>query len=113
MVSFALPLASYFIATRDLDRAFRSMCDLVIRSTKEKSVELTYFSASTFCWNLLQTNILITRYCQLKDKKLLYFEEIYSGKGSYPDFESFSQRENLETLFDYLKSLAEDKICEQ
>lgn len=105
-VSLALPSASFHIATRDLDRAFRSMADLVIRSTPDQPHDMVFFIASRFCRTLLESNTLITRYCQMNDKPLLHFEDMYKSKGAYPNLESFALRDRLEDVFGQLARLA-------
>ena len=98
-VGLALTSSSYRIATRSLDRAFRSMADLVIRSTTGETVEMVHQITGRFCRTQLESNILITRYGEMTGKPLFYFEDLYKSKGSYPHFEAFPQREELEQLF--------------
>jgi hypothetical protein len=98
-VSLALTSSCFRIVTRDLDRAFRSMADLVIRSTLSETAEMVYQITSRFCRTQLESNVLITRYSEMTGKPLFCFEDIYKSKGSYPHFESFAQRERLEKLF--------------
>ena len=108
-VSLALPSSSFRIATRNLDRAFRSMADLVIRSTAGEPTDMVFFIAARFCWTLLESNTLITRYCEMTGKPLVYFEDLYTSKGAYPNFDSFAQRDRLEHLFAHLGTLAEEQ----
>lgn len=108
-VSLALPSSSFRIATRNLDRAFRSMADLVIRSTTGEPQDMVFFIAARFCWTLLESNTLITRYCEMNGKSLLYFEDLYKSKGSYPNLDSFEQRDRLEQLFAYLGKLGKEQ----
>lgn len=109
-VGLALTSSSFRIATRNLDRAFRSMADLVIRSTTGETVETVYHIVSRFCGTQLESNILITRYSEMTGKPLFYFEDIYKSKGSYPYFESFPQRERLEQLFTQLIQIQTEKL---
>jgi len=108
-VSLALTSSSFRIATRNLDRAFRSMADLVIRSMADEPAEMVFFVAARFCWTLLESNTLITRYCETSGKPLLYFEDLYKSKGAYPNLDAFSQRERLEQLFAYLGTLTDGR----
>ena len=108
-VSLALPSSSFRIATRNLDRAFRSMADLVIRSTPAETPEMVYLIAARFCRTQLESNILITRYSEMTGKPLIYYEDLYKSKGSYPNFESFSQRGRLEHLFAQLIQVETEK----
>lgn len=82
-VSLALPSSSFRIATRKLERAFRSMADLVIRSTPAESPEMVYLIAARFCRTQLESNVLITRYSQMTGKPLVYCEDLYTSKGSF------------------------------
>lgn len=105
-VSLALTSASFHIATRNLDRAFRSMADLVIRSTAGEPTDMVCFIAARFCRTLLESNTLITRYCEMTGKPLLYFEDLYTSKGVYPNLDAFAQRDRLEQVFLQLAALA-------
>ena len=105
-VSLALPWSSFRIATRDLDRGFRSMADLVIRSMAGEDPDTVFFIAARFCWTLLESNTLITRYCELTGKPLVIYEDHYTSKGVYPNFDAFAQRDRLEQLFVHLGMLA-------
>lgn len=105
-VSLALPSSSFRIATRKLDRAFRSMADLVIRSTAGENPDMVFFIAARFCRTLLESNTLITRYCELTGKPLVIYEDRYTSKGVYPNFDSFVQRDRLEQVFVQLGKLA-------
>ena len=108
-VSLALPSSSFRIATRNLDRAFRSMADLVIRSTAGEDPNMVFFIAARFCRTQLESNTLITRYCEMTGKPLVYYEDLYTSKGTYPNFESFVQRDRLEQVFVQLGKLAEGR----
>jgi hypothetical protein len=105
-VSLALPSSSFRIATRNLDRAFRSMADLVIRSTAGEPADMVFFIAARFCRTQLESNTLITRYCEMTGKPLVYFEDLYKSKGDYPSFDAFAQRDRLEQLFAQLGQMA-------
>jgi hypothetical protein len=105
-VSLALPSSSFRVATRNLDRAFRSMADLVIRSTADEDPQMVFFIAARFCRTLLESNTLITRYCELTGKPLVIYEEHYTSKGLYPNFDAFVQRDRLEQVFAHLQTLA-------
>jgi hypothetical protein len=107
-VSLALPSSSFRIATRNLDRAFRSMADLVIRSTAGEDPQMVFFIAARFCRTLLESNTLITRYCELTGKPLVIYEDHYTSKGVYPNFDAFVQRDRLEQVFVQLSKLAEN-----
>jgi hypothetical protein len=111
-VSLALPLSSFRIATRNMNRAFRSMADLVIRSTRGEAPDVAYLIAARFCRNQLMSNILITRYSQMTGKPLLYYEDLYKSKGSYPHFEAFPQRDKLELLFTQLVKIEGERLEE-
>ena len=104
-VSLALTSASFHIATRHLDRAFRSMADLVIRSTAGEPADMVFFIAARFCRTLLESNTLITRYCEMTGKPLLYFEDLYTSKGAYPNLDAFALRDRLEQDFAHLAAL--------
>ena len=109
-VSLALTSASFCLVTRKLDRAFRSMADLVIRSTPGETAEMVYLITSRFCRTQLESNILITRHCEMTGKPLFYFEDLYKSKGSYPHFEAFPQRKKLEELFIQLCHVETEKL---
>ena len=104
-VSLALPLSSFRIATRNLDRAFRSMADLLIRSTPGLPPDTVSNFIAQFCRAQLESNVLIRRYCEVTAKPLIWFEDHYKSTGSYPNFNTFSQREKLEGLFETLRKM--------
>lgn len=106
-VTLALPKSEYRIATRQIDRALCSLADLVIRSRPAESPEKLLFTIAWVCRALVVTNVLITRYCMLTGKQLLYFEDMYSRKTSYPNLERFSLRCRLEDVFSNLAGLDE------
>lgn len=108
-VSLALPSSSFRVATRNLDRAFRSMADLVIRSTAGEDPQMVFFIAARFCRTLLESNTLITRYCEITGKPLVIYEDHYTSKGAYPNFDTFVQRDRLEQVFVQLHALAGNK----
>lgn len=104
-VSLALPLSSYRIATRRIGRAFRSAADLLIRAQPDEAPERLLFIINRFCRGLLESNILITRYCKLSSKPLLIYEDMYRSKSAYPNFEAFSLRSQAEEFFARLEDL--------
>ena len=101
-VSLALPASSFRIATRNLDRAFRSMADLVIRATGAMPPDIVFNNAARLCRAQLESNVLIRRYCEVTGKPLIWFEDQYKSKDFYPHFDAFSKRERLENLFEQL-----------
>ena len=109
-VSLALDSSSFRVTTRNLDRAFRSMADLVIRSIPEETPDDVYNIVSRFCRMQLESNVLITRYCELTGKPLVIYEELYKSKGFYPNFDSFPMRDNLEQLFVRLRGIETEQI---
>ena len=109
-VSLALTSSSFRVVTRDLDRAFRSMADLVIRSTPGETPEMVYLIAARFCRTQLESNVLITRYSEMTGKPFVYYEDLYKSKGSYPHFDSFPHRERLEQLFAQLLRVESEKL---
>ena len=109
-VSLALTSSSFRVATRNLDRAFRSMADLVIRSTPGETPEMVYLIAARFCRTQLESNVLIMRYSEMTGKPFVYYEELYKSKGSYPHFDSFAQRERLELLFTQFIRVEAEKL---
>jgi len=105
-VSFALPMASYCLATRNMQRAYRSFADLIIRSVPAgNSPEAILASVARFTEWQRQTNLLIRRFCERAGRPLLYFEDRYQSKGSFPHFEGFPLRSRLEAFFDSLEAL--------
>lgn len=105
-VSLALPMASHHIATRNMQRAYRSLADLLIRSMPAGyAPEAMLGTISRFTGWQRQTNLLITRFCQQTGKKLLYFEDLYRSKGSFPYFDGFPLRDRLERYFAGLEDL--------
>ena len=70
---------------------------------------MVFFIAARFCRTLLESNTLITRYCEMTGKPLVYFEDRYTSKGVYPNFDSFAQRERLEQVFVQLGSLVAER----
>ncbi len=101
-ISTALQWSTYRIATRDMPRALRSMADLVIRSNASGDPENIFFRVSRMCQTQLEGNILIRRYCELTGKPLIYYEDHYTSKASYPNLESFPLRGKIEVLFEQL-----------
>lgn len=104
-IGLSLHASSFRVATRNMDRAFRSMADLVIRSSLGATPDTVCNIVARFCKSQLESNVLITRYCEATGKPLVWFEDHYKSKGSYPHFESFAQREKLETFFTMLVSM--------
>jgi hypothetical protein len=104
-VSLALPASSFRIATRNLDRAFRSMADLVIRSTAGMPPDIVFNFVARLCRAQLESNVLIRRYCEVTGKPLIWFEDHYKSKDFYTDFDAFSKRERLENLFQQLGNM--------
>ena len=82
------------------------MADLVIRSTAGEDPQMVFFIAARFCRTLLESNTLITRYCELTGKPLVIYEDHYTSKGVYPNFDAFVQRDRLEQVFAQLGELA-------
>lgn len=111
-ISLSLHASSFRVATRNLDRAFRSMADLVIRSSLGATPDTVCNTVARFCKSQLVSNVLITRYCEATGKPLVWFEDHYKSKDSYSYFESFAQRKKLETFFLMLVSM-EQKLMKK
>ena len=109
-VSLALPNSSFRIATRNLDRAFRSMADFVIRSTPGLPADTVSSFVARFCRAQFESNVLIRRYCEVTAKPLIWFEDHYKSSGAYPNFSAFSQRAKLEILFQNLRNMENQQL---
>lgn len=101
-ISSALQWSTYRIATRNMARAQRSMADLFIRSNAGVDAENVFFRIARICQTQLEGNILIRRYCELTGKPLIFYEDHYTSKPSYPNLDRFPLKDRVEKYFEHL-----------
>ncbi len=104
-VSLVLPISKYKIATKNIDRALRSMADFIIKSTPELSPSQQLSIISNLCRSQIETNYIITKYCERTGDELTLYENLYVSKKNYEYLDMHEKKSSIYNFIRYLKNI--------